>query len=48
MSISISCKDLGMDCDFVTQREAEEVVIDSFMRDVYTEHTEKSSLNPDI
>jgi predicted small metal-binding protein len=40
MSMSISCKELGMDCDFVTQREAEEFVIDSFMRHVYTEHTE--------
>ena len=43
---SISCKELGIDCDFVTQmssdnvtqREAEEYVIDSFMRHVETEH----------
>ena len=48
MSMSISCKELGKDCDFVTQmycdsvtkREAEEFVIDSYMRHVYTEHTE--------
>jgi predicted small metal-binding protein len=46
--MSISCKELGMDCDFVTQmycdyvtqREAEEFVVDSFMRHVHTEHTE--------
>jgi|GEM_PF-918189 len=48
MSMSIGCKELGMDCDFVTQmycdyvtqREAEEFVIDSLLRHVYTEHTE--------
>lgn len=48
MSMSISCKELGIDCDFVTQmysdnvtqREAEEFVIDSFMRHVHTDHPE--------
>jgi predicted small metal-binding protein len=48
MSVSISCRELGMDCHFVTQvdydfltlREAEEVVIDSLMRHVHTEHTD--------
>jgi predicted small metal-binding protein len=47
MSTSINCKELGINCDFetqmysdnVTQREAEEYVIDSFMRHVHTEHT---------
>ena len=46
--MSISCKELGIDCDFVTQmysdnvtqREAEEFVIDSFMRHVHKEHTD--------
>lgn len=48
MPVSISCKELGVDCpfsvqldrDFVTQREAEEAVIDSFMHHVQTEHTD--------
>jgi predicted small metal-binding protein len=40
MAISIGCKELGVDCDFVTQREAEEYVIDSFMRHIQTEHAE--------
>lgn len=48
MAISIGCKELGVDCDFVTQmycdhltqREAEEHVIDSFMRHMQNEHAE--------
>ncbi len=48
MSTSINCKELGINCDFVTQmysdnvtqQEAEEFVIDSFMRHVHTDHPE--------
>ena len=48
MPVSISCKEVGLDCqfvsqldlDFVTQREAEEVVIDTLMHHVQTEHTD--------
>ena len=40
MSMSISCKELGMDCNFVKEGETGEVVIESLMRHVHTEHTE--------
>lgn len=40
MSISLSCRELGMECPFVTEGETEKVVLDSFMRHVQTEHTE--------
>jgi len=40
MSISISCKELGMDCHFVQEGETGEVVIESLMRHVHTEHTD--------
>jgi predicted small metal-binding protein len=41
MSISISCKELGMDCHFVQEGETGEVVIESFMRHVHTEHADE-------
>ncbi len=40
MSISIGCKELGMDCRFMTEGETGEVVIELLMRHVQTEHTE--------
>ena len=40
MSISIRCNELGMDCHFVTEGETGEVVTESLMRHVQTEHTE--------
>jgi predicted small metal-binding protein len=40
MSMSIGCKDLGMDCRFMTEGETGEVVIESLMRHVETEHAE--------
>jgi predicted small metal-binding protein len=40
MSISIGCDELGMDCNFVTEGETEEVVMESLMRHVHAEHTD--------
>ena len=40
MSISISCKELGMDCNFVKEGETGEIVIESLMHHVQTEHAE--------
>lgn len=40
MAISIGCKELGMDCNFVTEGETGEMVIDSFMRHLQAKHTE--------
>ena len=40
MSITISCKELGMDCGFMMEGETIDVVINSLMRYVQTEHTE--------
>lgn len=40
MTVSISCKEVGMDCHFVTGGETGEVAIDSLMRHVGTEHSE--------
>lgn len=40
MIVSISCKEVGMECDFVTKGETGEVAIDSLMRHVGTEHSE--------
>ncbi len=40
MSISIRCEELGMDCHIVTEGETGEVVLESLMRHVQTEHTE--------
>jgi predicted small metal-binding protein len=41
MSISIHCKELGMDCPFETKGETEEAVLDSFMRHIHSEHKEE-------
>ncbi len=40
MSISLSCRELKMECPFVTEGETEKVVLDSFMNHVQTEHTD--------
>ena len=40
MSISIGCRELGMDCYFVTDGESVEVAVDSLMRHVRAEHGE--------
>lgn len=38
MTHSISCKELGMDCPFVTEAENGEDVIDLLMRHVHADH----------
>jgi predicted small metal-binding protein len=38
--MSISCKELGMDCGFTMEGETREGVIESLMRHVQAEHTE--------
>lgn len=40
MSLSIGCKELGIDCNFVTEGETGEIVINSLIHHVQTEHTE--------
>ena len=40
MSISISCKELGMDCNFVTEGETGQETMEALMRHVHTEHTD--------
>lgn len=40
MLLSISCRDLGMDCEFATESETEEKVIQAMMRHVASEHTD--------
>ena len=40
MTISIGCRELGMDCYFVTDGETTESAIESLMRHVQTEHGE--------
>ena len=40
MTVSISCKELGLDCVFVTNGDTGEVAIDSLMRHAQTEHSE--------
>ena len=40
MVISIGCRELGIDCNFVKEGETGEIVIESLMRHVQTEHTE--------
>ena len=40
MHTSISCKELGMDCDFVFEGETGENVIESLIRHVKEEHTD--------
>jgi predicted small metal-binding protein len=38
MAISIGCKELGVDCGFVTKGESKEVVVDSLIRHTQEEH----------
>ena len=40
MYTSISCKELGIDCDAVIEGETGEKVLESLMRHVQTEHTD--------
>jgi predicted small metal-binding protein len=40
MSISVLCKELGMDCPFETKGENGEVVLDSVMHHIRSEHKE--------
>lgn len=40
MTISIGCKEVGMDCYFVTDGESVEAAMDSFMRHVEAEHSD--------
>jgi predicted small metal-binding protein len=40
MYTSISCKELGIDCNFVISGEAGEIVIDSLIRHVKEDHTD--------
>lgn len=39
MPMTIRCRELGMDCLFMTKGETREVVIESLMRHVQSEHT---------
>lgn len=41
MSMSISCKELGMDCNFVKEGETGEVIIETLMRHVHAEHSDE-------
>jgi len=40
MTVSISCKEMGMDCLFETDGETGEIAMESLMRHVGTEHNE--------
>ena len=40
MTISISCRELGVDCDFVREGETVENVIESLMQHMQNEHDE--------
>jgi predicted small metal-binding protein len=40
MHTSISCKELGLDCDFSIEGETGENVIESLMRHVKEDHTD--------
>lgn len=40
MHTSIGCKELGIDCDVVIEGESGDIVIESLMRHVQTEHTD--------
>lgn len=39
MPMSLSCRELGMECPFVAEGETEQAILDSFVRHVRTEHT---------
>lgn len=40
MAISIGCRDLGVDCRFVTKGETKEVVVNSLIRHTQEEHSD--------
>jgi predicted small metal-binding protein len=40
MHMSISCKELGIDCNVVIEGETGEIVIEFLMRHVQSEHTD--------
>jgi predicted small metal-binding protein len=40
MNTSISCRELGIDCDFVIKGEKGETTVESFMRHVQSIHTD--------
>ena len=40
MLTSISCKELGIECNFIIEGETGEIIIESLMRHVQTEHTD--------
>lgn len=40
MSLSLSCREVGMECYFLAEGETEQAVFDSFMRHVHMEHSE--------
>jgi predicted small metal-binding protein len=40
MTISISCKELGVDCNCVSEGETAQIVMDSLIRHMNTEHTD--------
>jgi len=40
MAISIGCRELGMDCNFVTEGESNEIVVDSLIRHTQEEHSD--------
>lgn len=48
MTMSIRCKELGMECPFVTEGETEQVVMESLMRHVQEEHTDDWFENEEI
>jgi len=40
MDTTISCKELGIDCNFIIEGESGEIVIESLIRHVKEEHTD--------
>jgi predicted small metal-binding protein len=48
MSITITCKELGIDCNFVGDGETGESVMESLMHHVQTEHAEDWFENEEI
>ena len=40
MDTTISCKELGIDCNFIIEGEMGEIVIESLIRHVKEEHTD--------
>lgn len=40
MPVSISCKELGMDCQFKTEGETGDAAVDSLMMHVHADHND--------